>query len=122
DMAVPDKGFDEMFHAYYDVLGSCGMDNLVFGHIGENHLHVNILPKTEEEVIKAKAIYLDLVKRAVELGGTPSAEHGIGKLKHVFLKEMVGQAGLDEMVRVKKVLDPACILGRGNVFPQELLG
>ena len=121
DMAVPADKFPEMFKHYYQVLNAAGMKHLVFGHIGDSHLHVNILPRSEQEVRATKDIYLGFVRKAVELGGTPSAEHGIGKLKYLFLREMVGDAGIAEMVRVKKALDPAGILNRGNMFPDNLL-
>jgi D-lactate dehydrogenase (cytochrome) len=122
DIAVPFEKFPEMFSIYTKELSASGMDHLIFGHIGDNHLHANILPKNEAEMKKAKEIYLRFAKAAVSLGGTVSAEHGIGKLKHAFLREMYGDKGLMEMARVKKTLDPKGILGRGNIFPEELLG
>ena len=121
DIAVPDKSFKEMLEFYYSKFSSCGMQWLVFGHIGESHLHANILPKTQEEYLKCKELYLLLVKKAISLGGTVSAEHGIGKLKHLFLSEMLGENGLKELSIFKKQLDPASILCQGNIFPKELL-
>lgn len=122
DIAVPENRFPEMMDIYKRELSASGMDHLIFGHIGDNHLHANILPKNEREREKAKKIYLGFAKTAVAFGGTVSAEHGIGKLKHAFLREMYGDAGLREMARVKKYLDPKGILGRDNIFPKELLG
>ncbi len=55
------------------------------------------------------------------MGGTASAEHGIGKIKHKYLEVMYGREGVSEMVRVKKTLDPHCILGLDNIFQRELL-
>jgi D-lactate dehydrogenase (cytochrome) len=81
-----------------------------------------MLPKTEEEYIKVKDIYMDCVKKALSFGGTVSAEHGIGKLKHRFLREMYGDSGINEMVRIKRHFDPNCILGLGNIFSKVLLG
>lgn len=121
DIAVPFEKFREMFSVYETELSLSGMDHLIFGHIGDNHLHANILPKTEAEREKAKGIYLGFAKTAVALGGTVSAEHGIGKLKHAFLREMYGDEGIREMVRVKQTLDPKGILGRNNIFPEKLL-
>ena len=88
-----------------------------FGHIGDNHLHVNVVAKKPEHFDLAQSLVMKFVRKAVKLGGTVSAEHGIGKIKHAYLKEMYGPAGIAEMVRVKKEFDPAFILGRGNVFP-----
>ncbi len=68
-----------------------------------------------------KSICLEFVKKGVSFGGTVSAEHGIGKIKHAYLNHMYGAKGIREMVRVKKAFDPACILGLDNMFPKELL-
>jgi len=121
DIAVPERAFGGMFKLYKEKLSSLKIDFVIFGHIGENHLHVNILPKTEEEYAKSRALYMDFVKKAVGLGGTVSAEHGIGKLKHAYLEAMYGTKGLKQMAMLKKSLDPACILGLDNIFPKELL-
>lgn len=121
DIAVPDDRFPEMFAFYREKLIPSKIDFVIFGHIGESHLHVNMLPKTQEEFAKSRSVYMDFVKKAVSLGGTVSAEHGIGKLKHAFLEAMYGRKVLEEMALLKRSLDPACILGLGNIFPKELL-
>ncbi|MBU1933573.1 MAG: FAD-binding oxidoreductase [Candidatus Omnitrophica bacterium] len=121
DIAVPGEAFQEMFRFYKEKLVPSGIDFVIFGHIGENHMHVNMLPKSEEEFRKSKAVYMDFVKKAVSLDGTVSAEHGIGKLKHAFLEVMYGKDAIKEMAELKKSLDPACILGLDNIFPKELL-
>ena len=121
DIAVPDKGFKEMLEFYKEKLVSSGIDYVVFGHIGESHMHVNMLPRTEEEFKKSRLVYMEFVKKAVGLGGTVSAEHGIGKLKHPFLEIMYGKNNLKQMALLKKSLDPFCILGLDNIFPKELL-
>jgi len=119
DIAVPHDRFREMFSFYRDVLGSCAIDNLIFGHIGDSHLHVNMLPKSKEEFRAVKDLYIKFVRKAVSLGGTASAEHGIGKLKHAYLKEMYGENGVNEMIKVKRDLDPFLILGPDNIFPYQ---
>jgi D-lactate dehydrogenase (cytochrome) len=122
DMAVPDLAFPEIYALYEKSLQASGLEFLIFGHIGENHLHVNVLPKNPSEFAQAKKIYLEFARRVVAAGGTISAEHGVGKLKHDFFRVMVGEEGLRECARVKKMLDPSGILNRGNIFPFELLG
>ncbi|MCX5687617.1 MAG: FAD-binding oxidoreductase [Candidatus Omnitrophica bacterium] len=121
DIAVPDKCFKEMLKFYKEKLTSSGIDYLIFGHIGESHMHVNMLPRTEEEFKKSRLVYMEFVKKAVGFGGTVSAEHGIGKLKHQFLEIMYGKNNLKQMALLKKSLDPSCILGLDNIFPKELL-
>jgi D-lactate dehydrogenase (cytochrome) len=121
DIAVPENRFMDMMRFYADSLKGAGIENVIFGHIGECHVHVNLLPKTDEEAAKAKELVLAFVRKGVSFGGTASAEHGIGKIKHRYLEEMYGKAGILEMARVKKAFDPNCILGLDNMFPKEVL-
>ena len=116
DMAVPDNALETILEYYRSELGSAGLEYVIFGHIGDNHLHVNILPKDMDEYRKGKEIYKKFAKKAVDLGGTVSAEHGIGKLKREFLKILYGKEGIDQMREVKKVFDPEGRLNAGNVF------
>lgn len=122
DMAVPDEHAERMFDLYLKILGASGIDYTLFGHIGNNHLHANLLPKTEAQFEKAQEIYRTLAKEAVRLKGTISAEHGIGKVRIPYLELMVGKKGLREMARVKRLLDPNGILNPGNIIPAEMLG
>lgn len=121
DIAVTRNNIDEMIRYYNDLLSEAGLRYVVFGHIGDSHLHVNILPEDNNQHKKAKNIYNLFVKKAVSFGGTASAEHGIGKLKHPYLEMMYGRGAIREMAHLKKSLDPACILGLDNIFPKELL-
>ncbi|MEO8650446.1 MAG: FAD-linked oxidase C-terminal domain-containing protein, partial [Acidobacteriota bacterium] len=93
---------------------------VIFGHIGDCHLHANLLPKNDAEAERARHIYGRCVAQAVMLGGVVSAEHGIGKLKRNYLNVMIGERYLNEMAALKKAFDPAGILGRGNMFDPEV--
>lgn len=117
DMAVPDVALREYLKFYRSVLEEQGMEYVIFGHIGNNHLHVNMLPRNNEEVQQGMDNYMLFAKRAVELGGTVAAEHGIGKLKRAFLEVMYGKTGIEEMQSVKKALDPKWIINRENMIP-----
>lgn len=121
DIAVPENKLLEMIEYYKSKLVPSGFIYTLFGHIGESHLHMNILPKNDIEFEQAKALHLDFAKKAVSLGGTISAEHGVGKIKIPYLEVMYGIEGVKQMVEVKKLLDPKCILNRGDIFPEGLL-
>ena len=121
DMAVPDDKFALFLKFYKQKLNESRLDYVIFGHIGDTHLHANILPKNEEEMIKAKHLYGRFIAQAIMLGGTVSAEHGIGKLKRNYLYAMYGERYLNEMAQLKKAFDPKGILGRGNVFDEKFL-
>jgi D-lactate dehydrogenase (cytochrome) len=121
DMAVPDECFASSLNFYRQKLDESGLDYVIFGHIGDNHLHANILPKNEPEAQKAKHLYGRFVAQAIMLGGTISAEHGIGKLKIKYLYAMYGERFLGEMAELKKAFDPNGILSRGNMFDTKFL-
>jgi len=117
DMAVPDEALRDYLKFYRLVLEEQGMEYVIFGHIGNNHLHVNMIPRNNEEVKQGMDNYMLFAKRAVELGGTVAAEHGIGKLKRAFLEVMYDAAGIAEMQAVKLALDPKWLINRGNMIP-----
>ncbi len=97
-----------------------GIRPLPFGHFGDGNLHYN----TSQPVGMDKAAYLartDEVSAVVyglvrELGGSISAEHGIGRLKRELLVEVKGAVEMELMRAVKGVLDPTGVLGRGRVL------
>jgi D-lactate dehydrogenase (cytochrome) len=120
DMSVPDARFPELLRFYRETLRAQGLRFTIFGHIGDNHVHVNILPRNDEEATEARAIYLKFLNQTAALGGTLSSEHGIGKLKRDYLPLFYNAAQLREMVALKRAFDPAGILGRGNIFPEGL--
>lgn len=122
DMAVPDENFPSFLRYYKETLDASGLDYVIFGHIGDCHLHANMLPKDDAEAEKARHIYGRCVAQAIMLGGTVSAEHGIGKLKRKYLHAMMGERYLNEMAEVKRSIDPNGILGRGNMFEEKYLG
>ncbi|MDR3244644.1 MAG: FAD-binding oxidoreductase [Elusimicrobiota bacterium] len=121
DFAVPDNRLKDIYDFCETKFKESGIFYLIFGHIGESHFHANIVASNEEEFIKTRKLYEQIIKKVIEYGGTVSAEHGIGKLRHIFLKEMVGQSGLKEMAKFKKSLDKSYILCLDNIFPKEIL-
>jgi D-lactate dehydrogenase (cytochrome) len=116
DLSVPDDAFAEIFKMYRDDLRSSGLLSATWGHVGDNHLHLNLLPRDDEEESAAKQLFRRWVRKGVALGGAISAEHGIGKLKAALLAEAADPEALAAMRRTKAALDPAGILGRGNLF------
>ena len=117
DMAVPDEHLATILAVYRERLDAAGLAYVVFGHIGNNHLHVNILPRTPEDYRKGWDLYHEFAETVVGLGGSPAAEHGIGKLKTDFLRTLFGDDGIEQMRAVKRLLDPAGLLGVGTLFP-----
>ncbi len=122
DMAVPDDKFPAFLRFYKEILDGSGLEYVIFGHIGDDHLHANMLPRNAEEAEKARHVYGRCIAQAIMLGGTISAEHGIGKLKSRYLNVMMGERYLNEMAELKRAFDPQGLLGRGNMFDAKLMG
>lgn len=116
DMAVPDVHLGTILERYERDLAAAGLDYVIFGHIGNNHLHVNILPRNKADYQRGRELYLAWARDVVEWGGTVAAEHGIGKLKAAMLEIMFGVAGIAGMRAVKRVFDPDGRLSPGNLF------
>ena len=121
DMAVPDDKFASFLKFYREKLDASGLDYVIFGHIGDNHLHANLLPKTDDEAARARHLYGRFIAQSIMLGGTISAEHGIGKHKSKYLYVQYGERFLNEMAELKRAFDPNGILGRGNMFDAKFL-
>lgn len=121
DMAVPDDRFASFLKFYKEKLDASGLEYVIFGHIGDNHLHANMIPKNEAEAEKSRHLYGRFIAQAIMLGGTISAEHGIGKHKSKYLYVQYGERFLNEMAELKRAFDPNGILGRGNMFDAKFL-
>lgn len=116
DFAVPDEHLERMMALYE----AAPMQHVLFGHIGDGHLHLNLLPSGPEELDQAWAIWRNLYREALSMGGTLSAEHGVGKLKRPYLEEMVGSRVIGEFRALRRHIDPAWILGRGTLIDPDV--
>lgn len=116
DYAVPIGRNREMLAFYHAKSREHSLDYVIFGHIGDAHVHVNILPRSAAEFDLGQRLMIDFARHAVSLGGTVSAEHGLGKRKAHLLALQYTPEQLQAMKDVKRRLDPRWLLNRGNLF------
>jgi FAD/FMN-containing dehydrogenase len=117
DYAVPLEHNRRMFHIYREILSENFGDRYVlFGHIGDAHLHSELLPASREEFERSHAVVTELARQVVALGGAVGAEHGLGKRKARLLHLQYSPQHIAAMRAVKQRLDPANLLGRGTLF------
>lgn len=116
DTAVPTDRFSELYQFYINNFSKLNLQNVIFGHIGNSHLHANIFCKDEEEYQDALQIYDKVIDLSLSFGGTVSAEHGIGKLKKKYLIKMYGEEKVNQMKKIKNILDPKMLLNIGTMF------
>ncbi len=126
DLAVPEDRFGDLRSAY-DEVRRRALRTVLFGHLGQYHLHLNFLPADDDELAEARRRYLKLARTAVSLGGTVSAEHGVGKkllpdeegIPRPYLSFMLGSAGLECIRDIKRLLDPEWVLNPDTMIPRD---
>ena len=121
DMSVPDEHLADIVAHYRATLAEAGLESAAWGHIGNNHLHVNILPRDMDDYAAGKRLFVEWARTVTEMGGAVSAEHGVGKIKRDFLTIMYGEEHIRQMAALKRQLDPYAQLGRGNLFATEVV-
>ncbi len=97
-----------------------GIQNIVFGHLGDGNLHYNVARaphQTEQELLATQYDVYGLVHDSVHAhGGSISAEHGVGQLKRDELPRYKSELELKLMKRVKAALDPQGLMNPGKVL------
>jgi FAD/FMN-containing dehydrogenase len=119
DGCVPVERMAEYVRAVRAAAAERGLQVVIFGHAGDGHVHVNLLPEVAragwEEAV---ASLLDEVTDAlIRLGGTPSGEHGDGRLRAGLLPRVYGDEVLALFRQVKRAFDPLGILNPGVILP-----
>jgi FAD/FMN-containing dehydrogenase len=123
DYAVPLDKDREMLRCYRERLDvELPGRYVIYGHLGDAHLHLNILPTSAEEAQIATRLLREFAIEAVKLGGTVSAEHGLGKRKAGLLALQYTPEQIEAMRAVKRRFDPKELLGRGTLFGSGFAG
>jgi D-lactate dehydrogenase (cytochrome) len=118
DVIVPFERLGEALGAWRTALASRGLDHAFWGHLSDGNLHPNALPRSADEMRRAREAQLEIGRIAIALGGAPMSEHGTGRnpVKKALLRALYGEAGLAAMRAVKRALDPRGVLAPGVVF------
>ncbi|HSM29123.1 MAG TPA: FAD-linked oxidase C-terminal domain-containing protein, partial [Woeseiaceae bacterium] len=91
---------------------------VIFGHVGDGNLHYNLT--VPEDVVadanRVSAVTKTIYDLVAELGGSFSAEHGVGVTKRAWLEEYRGATELALMRQLKRALDPQGLLNPGKVI------
>ena len=113
DVAVPVQHLDRLVRRVQSAVPR-GAELVIFGHLAEGNLHVNVLGAGEA----AGALREHVLTAAIDLGGTISAEHGIGVAKAEWLERLKGPAAYAALRAIKQALDPTNMLNPGVLFPR----
>ena len=117
DVCVPITRLTECIQLTRIDVEETGVIAPIVGHVGDGNFHLLLLVDTDnpDEMATAKGINDRLVKRAIEMGGTSTGEHGIGSGKLPYMALEHG-ASLDLMRQVKLAFDPKNIMNPGKVI------
>ncbi len=125
DISVPIAGIPEFLVAAAARLSDVAEHRLsVFGHIGDGNLHYNLVPPKARDCFddgQVAALTQALYEQVNAIGGSFSAEHGIGIFRREELRRYQSDAAFDLMCTIKRTLDPNCIMNPGKLFADEVL-
>ncbi|KAI4119900.1 MAG: hypothetical protein LQ345_000158 [Seirophora villosa] len=118
DAAVPISALADMIDWTHHIIQEAGFIGSTLGHVGDGNYHTAIICPQAEEA-KAWKVIESVQKRAIQLEGTVTGEHGIGLKLRDMLVEEVGDNGVNMMRAIKLALDPYCLLNPDKVFRIE---
>ncbi|OTA68565.1 glycolate oxidase [Hypoxylon sp. EC38] len=115
DVAVPMSRLPLLIEETKEDIKKSGMYGTIVGHVGDGNFHI-ILLSNDEQRHAAEELVHRMVKRAVELEGTVTGEHGVGLVKRDYLPHELGESTVDTMRKIKQALDPLCLLNADKVI------
>ena len=118
DTCVPISRLAESINDSVDEAEASGIPYWIVGHVGDGNFHLSYLmdPNDQKEVDAVEQLNVQMVRRALRLGGTCTGEHGIGLHKMGYLVEEAGAGAVNMMRSIKRALDPKNIMNPGKVF------
>ncbi|MCJ1480529.1 D-lactate ferricytochrome c oxidoreductase [Schaereria dolodes] len=109
DVAVPISRLPDIIDETKEDIRSSGLLGAIVGHVGDGNFHAVLLFNDKERNVAEDVVHR-MVKRAVEMEGTVTGEHGIGLIKRDYLNHELGESTVDAMRKLKQAFDPLCIL------------
>jgi len=117
DVCVPISRLAECILETKADLETATIPGPILGHVGDGNFHVVFVidPDNPDELAEAEALNHRMVRRALDMGGTCTGEHGIGLGKQDWLVEELGEA-VETMRLIKRALDPRNLFNPGKIF------
>lgn len=109
DVAVPISRLPDIIEETKEDLAKCGLFTAIVGHVGDGNFHTIMLYNDKKRKEAEEAVHR-MVKRAIEMEGTVTGEHGVGLVKRDYLNHELGETTVDAMRKLKLAFDPLCLL------------
>lgn len=122
DIIVPRQNLAEMMTVCKSIAEKYNLKMCLIGHAGDGNLHPQIALnlENESEFKNCADARAEMYKEAIRLGGTISAEHGVGLEKKAYLNKVVDSGAIEYMKMIKKIFDPKNILNPGKIFDADV--
>ena len=118
DVAVPISSLADIIQETRDDVEKSGLVGGIVGHVGDGNFH-SILLYNDTEKNVAEGIVHRMIKRAIEMDGTVTGEHGVGIKKREYLREELSEETVDAMRKLKQAFDPLGILNVDKIVQLE---
>jgi D-lactate dehydrogenase (cytochrome) len=119
DVAVPISKLADIIEETKEDIKKSGLMGSIVGHVGDGNFHSILLYNRSQHAIASGVVHR-MVKRAIELEGTATGEHGVGLVKRDYLPREMGIETIDAMRKIKLALDPLCLLNCDKVVRMTL--
>lgn len=121
DMIVPFERLGDSLDVYRRAFARRGLEHAIWGHFSDGNLHPNVIPRSLADVVSGKDALLEIGRAVIEMGGSPLAEHGVGRnpVKQALMHMLYGTEGIEQMRAIKRALDPESKFAPGVLFPQR---
>jgi glycolate oxidase len=117
DWAVPYPKLAEALRESASAVHRHGLaEPVTYGHAGNGHPHQNFIAENPDALARINAAVQETLERIIAMGGTVSAEHGLGKIKRHWMPLQLSQLQIDVMRQIKHALDPNGLFAPGNIF------
>lgn len=122
DLVVPKEAVAALVQRLDERVRQRGYQLYAFGHLGDGNIHADVgrpdrqRPVTEDEAQEVRCLRREMYQIALQLGGTITAEHGVGLAKRDYLELAVGSSACRLMSQIKQAFDPRGILNPGKVL------
>ncbi|HSE71543.1 MAG TPA: FAD-linked oxidase C-terminal domain-containing protein [Nocardioidaceae bacterium] len=118
DVAVPRARLGLLLRGIEEIAARRGVVVACPGHVGDGNMHPTVIFDRDDPAAREHAVaaFGDIMELGLELGGTITGEHGVGRLKRGWLADELGETGMRLHREVKRVFDPQGILNPGVVL------
>ncbi|KAI6004379.1 FAD-linked oxidase-like protein [Pisolithus orientalis] len=121
DVCVPVSRLPDLIHAAKKDFEELGLVAPIAGHVGDGNFHALVLYRNEAELVLVREAVSRINRKAIELEGTCTGEHGVGTGKREYLLSELGQGTVSLMRMIKQTIDPHNLFNPGKLYPEPVL-